>query len=89
MAVKRAKGFGDVSRLDDIEKIVNKPVKIRTRKKIGRPKQNPYDEDKKLTFRVPKGLHKQLRYASVYQDKPMVEIVVDALVKHLKVYEDK
>ncbi len=89
MTIKKAKGFDDVSSLDNIGKIVNKPIKIRKENKIGRPKQNPHDEDKKLTFRVPKGLHKQLRYASVHQDKPMVEIMVDALIKHLNSYEGK
>lgn len=55
--------------------------------KVGRPKQNPHAEDKKLTIRIPGDLHKKLRYASVDLDKPMVEIAVDALIAHLAKHE--
>lgn len=55
--------------------------------KVGRPKQNPHAEDKKLTIRVPGELHKKLRYASVDLDKPMVEIAVDALIAYLAKHE--
>jgi hypothetical protein len=55
--------------------------------RMGRPKQNPHAEDKKLTIRVPAELHRKLRYASVDLDKPMVEIAVDALIAYLKKHE--
>lgn len=55
--------------------------------RIGRPKQNPYAEDKKLTIRVPADVHRKLRYASVDLDKPMVEIAVDALIAYLEKHE--
>jgi len=51
--------------------------------RVGRPKQNPHAEDKKLTIRVPADLHRKLRYASIDLDKPMVEIAVDALIAYL------
>jgi hypothetical protein len=55
--------------------------------KMGRPKQNPHAEDKKLTIRIPADLHRKLRYASVDLDKPMVEIAVDALIAYLANHE--
>jgi len=55
--------------------------------RVGRPKQNPHAEDKKLTIRVPADLHRKLRYASVDLDKPMVEIAVDALIAYLEKHE--
>lgn len=63
--------------MDNIVKPVPPPAKM------GRPKQNPHAEDKKLTIRVPADLHRKLRYASVDLDKPMVEIAVDALIAYL------
>lgn len=63
--------------MDNIVKPIKPPAKM------GRPKQNPHAEDKKLTIRVPADLHRQLRYASVDLDKPMVEIAVDALIAYL------
>jgi hypothetical protein len=68
----------------DIDPIV-KPAKPLVR--MGRPKQNPHAEDKKLTIRVPADLHRKLRYASVDLDKPMVEIAVDALIVYLAKHE--
>lgn len=55
--------------------------------RIGRPKQNPHAEDKKLTIRIPVEVHRKLRYASVDLDKPMVEIAVDALIAYLAKHE--
>ena len=57
-------------------------------KTIGRPKKNPYGDDKRLTLRMPGDLHRRLRYASVDLDKPLVEIVLDALVEHLDMIEN-
>lgn len=88
MTAKKAKGFSDMN-LDNIGAVVDPALKPKTTKKTGRPKLNPYDQDKKLTFRVPADIHRQLRFASVDQEKPMVEIVVDALIRHLKKYEGK
>jgi hypothetical protein len=76
MTSKKAKG-GDGANMDNIVKPVPPPAKM------GRPKQNPHAEDKKLTIRVPADLHRKLRYASVDLDKPMVEIAVDALIAYL------
>ena len=91
MAVKKARSFRDMNLdiIDEVGGVVDTAIKPKTNKKTGRPKQNPHAQDKKLTIRVPEGLHKQLRFASVDQDKPMVEIVVDALIKHLKGYADR
>jgi len=55
--------------------------------RMGRPKQNPHAEDKKLTIRIPADVHRKLRYASVDLDKPMVEIAVDALIAYLANHE--
>ena len=69
---------------DDIGKDIDATVKpVPLPVKMGRPKQNPHAEDKKLTIRVPADLHRKLRYASVDLDKPMVEIAVDALIAYL------
>ena len=57
------------------------------KKQLGRPKKNPYAEEKKLTIRMPENLHRQLRFASADTGKPMVEIAVDALIRYLVEYE--
>jgi hypothetical protein len=88
MTAKRAKGFSDMN-LDNVGKVIDIAIKPNNIKKTGRPKKNPFDEDKKLTIRVPGNIHRQLRFAAVDLDKPMVEIVVDALIKHLKSYEGR
>lgn len=80
MTSKKDRGFGGL----DINPTVN-PAKPPVR--MGRPKQNPHAEDKKLTIRVPADLHRKLRYASVDLDKPMVEIAVDALIAYLAKHE--
>lgn len=81
------KGFGESEaesigqNIDSADESSGPPVKM------GRPKQNPHAEDKKLTFRIPADLHRKLRYASVDLDKPMVEIAVDALIAYLANHE--
>ncbi len=83
MTSKKAQGDEGMV-LDDIGKVIETTVKpVKSPAKMGRPKQNPHAEDKKLTIRVPADLHKKLRYASVDLDKPMVEIAVDALIAYL------
>lgn len=57
------------------------------KKTLGRPKKNPYSDEKKLTIRMPEALHRQLRFASADTGKPMVEIAVDALIRYLVEYE--
>ena len=88
MTAKVSKGFSGMD-LNNISKVSNTAIKPTSDKKTGRPKKNPFDEDKKLTIRVSGSIHRQLRFASVDLDKPMVEIVVDALIKHLKNYEGR
>lgn len=56
---------------------------------LGRPKKNPYSEEKKLTIRMPEALHRQLRFASADTGKPMVEIAVEALIQYLIEYENE
>ena len=80
MTSKKDKGFGGLD-IDPTDKPAKPPVRM------GRPKQNPHAEDKKLTIRVPADLHRKLRYASVDLDKPMVEIAVDALIAYLAKHE--
>lgn len=83
MTSKKVKEGGGMNR-DDIDKDIDATVKpVKPPVKMGRPKQNPHAEDKKLTIRVPADLHRKLRYASVDLDKPMVEIAVDALIAYL------
>ncbi len=57
------------------------------KKPLGRPKKNPYPDEKKLTLRMPESLHRQLRFASADTGKPMVEIAIDALIQYLKEYK--
>ncbi len=59
------------------------------KKPLGRPKKNPYADEKKLTIRMPESLHRQLRFASADTGKPMVEIAVDSLIRYLAEYEGK
>jgi hypothetical protein len=83
MTSKKAKEGGGMD-MDNIGKDIDTTVKpVKPPAKMGRPKQNPHAEDKKLTIRVPADLHRKLRYASVDLDKPMVEIAVDALIAYL------
>jgi hypothetical protein len=56
---------------------------------LGRPKLNPYAQEQKITTRVPKEIHRQLRIASAMTGKPMGELIVDALAFHLKEYANK
>jgi hypothetical protein len=89
MTLKKNKEFKYLD-TDSIGKDINstaKPANLPAR--MGRPKQNPHAEDKKLTIRVPADLHRKLRYASVDLDKPMVEIAVDALIAYLAKHERK
>ena len=87
MTSRKAKGDVGMD-MDNIGKDIDAALTpIAPPVKIGRPKQNPHAEDKKLTIRVPAELHRNLRYASVDLDKPMVEIVVDALIAYLTKHE--
>ncbi len=75
-----------------VQKVVveeNKPAKKKTKKPLGRPKKNPYPDEKKLTIRMPESLHRQLRFASADTGKPMVEIAIDALIQYLKEYKKR
>lgn len=87
MALKKTEGVGEheSSGIGDDAELIGNPVQPLV--KIGRPKQNPHAEDKKLTIRVPADVHRKLRYASVDLDKPMVEIAVDALIAYLEKHE--
>lgn len=91
MTAKKTSGFKDMNldAIDEVGGIVNTAIKPKATKKTGRPKLNPHAQDKKITVRVPERLHRQLRIAAAEENKPMVEIVVDALIKHLKGYEDR
>lgn len=87
MTLKKTTGGGEIE-MDNIAKDSDAtPTPVRLPAKMGRPKQNPHAEDKKLTIRVPADLHRKLRYASVDLDKPMVEIAVDALIAYLAKHE--
>ena len=78
------------SLLDNIGAVINNDVKSQHSSKVmGRPKQNPYASEKKITAFIPAEVHRQLRLASADKGKPMVEIVVEALKVHLKSYEGK
>jgi predicted HicB family RNase H-like nuclease len=87
MATKNKARLADLDMLDDIKQTVDETVRPQRAKKTGRPRLNPHAQDKKLTFRIPEELHRQLRMASADKGRPMTEIVVDALIKHLKKYE--
>lgn len=87
MATKNKPRLADLDMLDDIQQTVDETVRPQKTKKTGRPRLNPHAQDKKLTFRIPEELHRQLRLASADKGRPMTEIVVDALIKHLKKYQ--
>ncbi len=87
MATKNKARLADLDMLDDIKQTVDETVHPQRVKKTGRPRLNPHAQDKKLTFRIPEEVHRQLRIASADKGRPMTEIVVDALIKHLKKYE--
>ncbi len=87
MTAKAKPSLTDLDMLDDIKQAVDQDVRPKKTKKTGRPRLNPHAQDKKLTFRIPEELHRQLRMASADKGRPMTEIVVDALIKHLKKYQ--
>lgn len=87
MATKKRRTISDLDILDNIGETVDMGATPKKVKKTGRPKLNPHAQDKKLTFRIPNELHRQLRMASADKGRPMTEIVVDALIKHLKKYQ--
>lgn len=87
MPAKKKARLSDLDMLDNIQHTLSEEAKPASSKKTGRPRLNPHAQDKKLTFRVPDALHRQLRMASADKGRPMTEIVVDALIKHLKKYE--
>lgn len=89
MPAKKRDSKTDLAGLDNIAKDVDKTIKPE-QKKIGR-RASPYRQegDTRLTVRVPEELHRQLRLASADKGKTMSEIAVDALIAHLKAYEDK
>jgi predicted HicB family RNase H-like nuclease len=88
MATKNKARLADLDMLDDIKQTVDENVRPKSTKKTGRPRLNPHAQDKKLTFRIPSELHRQLRMASADKGRPMTEIVVDALIRHLKKYQE-
>ncbi len=77
------------SRARAAEVVIEKPAGKKTKKPLGRPKKNPYPDEKKLTIRMPESLHRQLRFASADTGKPMVEIAIDALIQYLKEYKKR
>lgn len=87
MPAKKRRSISDLDILDNIGETVSTGSKPKKVKKTGRPKLNPHAQDKKLTFRIPDELHRQLRMASADKGRPMTEIVVDALIKHLQKYK--
>ena len=87
MSAKKRRSISDLDILDNIGETVSGEITPKKAKKTGRPKMNPHAQDKKLTFRIPDELHRQLRMASADKGRPMTEIVVDALIKHLQKYK--
>jgi predicted HicB family RNase H-like nuclease len=86
MTQKKASIFADMEmdELDSIDSLTGQKKKT-----LGRPKLNPYAQEQKITTRVPKDIHRQLRIASAMTGKPMGELIVDALATHLKKYANK
>lgn len=86
MAYKKTNVF-DKMKMDELESIDTLTgVK---KKKLGRPRLNPYAQEQKITTRVPKEIHRQLRIASAVTGKPMGELIVDALTIHLEQFNNK
>ena len=86
MVQKKDSIFADME-MDELESIDTLTGK--KKKPLGRPKLNPYAQEQKITTRVPKEIHRQLRIASAMTGKPMGELIVEALAIHLKKYADK
>ncbi len=86
MKEKKSSVFAEMNmeELDAIDSLTGKK-----KKNLGRPKLNPYAQEQKITTRVPKEIHRQLRIASAMTGKPMGELIVDALAIHLKSYAEK
>ena len=73
----------------EVDHVVKSQAKSMPVRPIGRPKLNPHAQEKKMSIRMPAELHRQLRLASADTGRPMTEIAVDALIKHLRKYEGK
>lgn len=90
MTAKKRDSMTDLTGLDNLAKVVDKTVKPEKQKRVGRPPAAYRQEgDTRLTLIIPARLHRQLRLASADKGKPMSEIVVEALIAHLKDYEDR
>ena len=86
MTQKKSNVFANM-KMEELESIDSLTGK--KKKSLGRPKLNPYAQEQKITTRVPKDIHRQLRIASAMTGKPMGELIVDALAVHLKGYASK
>ncbi len=95
MTTKTKKMFDGINFKTDISEVaatvnavINEP-KIQKKAVMGRPKKNPHAQDVQTTIRMPKEVHKLLRLASVHEDRPQGEIIIDAIIKTVKKYEKK
>ena len=80
MTAKDKQGYFKEYQLDDIKAEVTSTIK---QKGIGRPSKNPYDKDRKTTFRIPLAVHKALRHAVIDLDMPADAIGTEALIEYL------
>ena len=85
MAAKKSPTLSDMnSPIDTVEAAVEAAGKATNKKKNkgGRPKKNPHAQDVKLTALVPSELHQDLKDLSNLTGKPLVQIVVEALLDY-------
>ena len=81
MMAKKPTGFSGMADIDNIGSSIDPAIRIKPASRaMGRPKLNPYAEDKKVIARVPEDVHDKLKHLSIDLKKPMVELVVEALI---------
>ncbi len=85
MAAKKSPTLSSMDNpLDIISAAVDAATKATNKKKNkgGRPKKNPHAQDVKLTALVPSGLHQDLKDLSNLTGKPLVQVIVEALLDY-------
>jgi hypothetical protein len=64
---------------------LNRVLRPDVQKKLGRPKHSPdREDDARLTIKLPAELHKRLRVHAAYNNVPIKDLVIEAIIEFFK-----